>query len=362
MSNKKERFSPKTYFRTVLYDKVESHRGKKRKSMTQECFNILEFAEHDQLLKVNYNVNQLKQMCRHYKQKVSGNKTELIYRMYNFLKYSYFATTIQKNIRGWQRRKYFILNGIKNRKNSVNETDFLTLQNINNIPYHQFYSYQDENNFIYSFNIKSLYNLMMKSDGILKNPYTRKELPKYISKEIRQFIRLSKILKEPIKIALQDEIKELSHKKRISLKTLSIFHRIDTFGHITDTAWFLSLTREGLIKYIRELQDIWEYRANLSLFTKRQICPPTGNPFHGINVHALLQKNSETLQRNILYVMENLIVKGINKDAQALGAFYILAALTLVSHSAAVALPWLYHSVAQLYIYLARYFSIFKSI
>ena len=139
----------------------------------------------------------------------------------------------------------------------------------------------------------------------------------------------------------------MSHKKRISLKTLSIFHRIDTFGHITDTSWFLTLERPQLIRFIRELQDIWEYRANLSDHIKRQICPPNGNQFHGINITSLLQRNKETLQRNILYIMENLISKGINTDSKSLGAFYILSALTLVSHSAAVALPWLYESVVQ---------------
>jgi hypothetical protein len=128
---------------------------------------------------------------------------------------------------------------------------------------------------------------------------------------------------------------------------LSIFHRIDTFGHITDTSWFLSLERPHLIRLLRELQDIWEYRANLSIIVKRQICPPNGNPFHGINVSSLMQKNKETIQRNILYIMENLVSKGINSDSQSLGAFYILSALTLVSHNAAIALPWLYESVVQ---------------
>tara|TARA_B100002019_G_C21031750_1_gene479915 strand:- start:65 stop:634 length:570 start_codon:yes stop_codon:yes gene_type:complete len=187
----------------------------------------------------------------------------------------------------------------------------------------------------------------MKTEGDLKNPYTRVDLPKNIIKKIRHFIKLSHILHEPIQINLKNESDKLSAKKRISLKTLSIFHRIDTFGHITDTSWFLSLERNSLIRYVRELIDIWEYRANLSNVIKRQICPPNGNPFHGINVHSLMQKNKETLQRNILYVMENLISKGINQDSKALGAFYILAALTLVSHNAAVALPWLYQSVAQ---------------
>jgi hypothetical protein len=187
----------------------------------------------------------------------------------------------------------------------------------------------------------------MKTEGDLKNPYTRVDLPKNIIKKIRHFIKLSHILHEPIQINLKNESDKLSTKKRISLKTLSIFHRIDTFGHITDTSWFLSLERNALIRYVRELLDIWEYRANLSNVIKRQICPPNGNPFHGINVHSLMQKNKETLQRNILYIMENLISKGINQDSKALGAFYILAALTLVSHNAAVALPWLYQSVAQ---------------
>ena len=346
--NKKNNFSPKTYIQNVLYEKVESRpHSKKRKTITQEVFYILEYSEYENILTNNYNVNQLKQICRYYKEKISGNKRELINRVYNFLKFSYYATIIQKNIRGLQRRMYLNLNGFKNNKKCVNETDFLTLQKIASIPYYQFYSYKDEQNFIYAFDIKSLYNLMIKSDGDLKNPYTRKELPKNIVKDIRHFIRISRILKEPIKYLLEDDTMQLSSKKQIALKALSIFHRIDTFGHITNTTWFLSLSREGLIRYVRELQDIWEFRANLTLYIKQQICPPNGNPFHGLNIHALIQKNSETLQRNILYIMENLLAKGINKDSKALGAFYILAALTLVSPSAAMALPWLYQSVAQ---------------
>jgi len=344
---KNERFSPKTYMQTVLYDKVEIKRGRKRKTVSQDEFNIIEFSDYDKILELNHNVRQLKKMCRYYKQKVSGNKPQLINRMYNFLKYSHYASITQKYIRGWMRRKYFQLNGMKNMKHCVNETDFLTLKNIKEIPYYQFYCYKDGEGFIYGFNIKSLYNLMIKSDGNLKNPYTRSELPKNIIKKIRHFIKLSHTLKEPITITLKDDNNTYSHKKRIALKTLSIFHRIDTFGHITDTSWFLSLERTQLVRLVRELQDIWEYRANLADHIKRQICPPNGNPFHGINIASLVQKNKETLQRNILYIMENLISKGVNTDSKSLGAFYILSALTLVSHSAAVALPWLYESVAQ---------------
>ena len=343
---KNGKFSPKTYINTVLYEKVEMKK-KGRRTVTVDEFIILEFADFEQILEINHNVKQLKKMCRYYKQKVSGNKPQLINRMFNFLKYSHYCSIIQKHIRGKLRRKYFQLNKLQDRKNCVNETDFLTLESINKIPYYQFYCYKDDKGFIYGFNIKSIYNLMLKSDSNLKNPYTRAGLPKNIIKSIRHFIKMSHILKEPITITLQNDTSTMTHKKRISLKTLSIFHRIDTFGHITDTSWFLSLERPHLIRLLRELQDIWEYRANLSIIVKRQICPPNGNPFHGINVSSLMQKNKETIQRNILYIMENLVSKGINSDSQSLGAFYILSALTLVSHNAAIALPWLYESVVQ---------------
>jgi hypothetical protein len=340
------RFSPKTYIHTILYDKVELKNRKKRKNISQDEFTVLEFSEFEQIATFNYNVLQLKTMCRYYKQKVSGNKPELINRMYNFLKYSQHSSVIQKHIRGFLRRKYFQLNGIKNRNKCVNETDFLTLENINKIPYYQFYCYKDDEGFIYGFNIKSIYNLMVKSDGKLKNPYTRAELSKNIIMSIRHFIKMSNALKEPIEITLKTS-NIMSHKKRISLKALSIFHKIDMFGHITDASWFLSLEVPHLIKLIRDLHDIWGYRANLTDTVKREICPPNGNPFHGINISSLVQKNKESLQGGILYVMENLVSKGINTDSRSLGAFYILSALTLVSHNAAVALPWLYESVVQ---------------
>jgi len=279
-----ERFSPKTYIQTVLYDKIEIKRARKRKTVSQENFVILEFTDFEKILELNHNVAQLKKMCRHYKQKISGNKSQLINRMYNFLKYSYYVSIVQKHVRGHLRRKYFQLNSIKYKTNCINETDFLTLKKLDKIPYYQFYCYKDEEGFVYGFNIKSLYNLMIKSDGDLKNPYTRLELPKNINKKIRHFIQLSHILKEPITIALSDDSENMSHKKRISLKTLSIFHRIDTFGHITDTSWFLTLDRPHLIRFLREIQDIWEYRANLADHIKRQICPPNGNPFHPINI------------------------------------------------------------------------------
>ena len=78
---------------------------------------------------------------------------------------------------------------------------------------------------------------------------------------------------------------------------------------------------------------------------KRQICPPHGNPFSGINVNHLVTSNSTVIKLACCDIIENLISKSPNKENQSLGAYYILSALTLVCPSAAAALPWLYDSV-----------------
>ena len=40
-----------------------------------------------------------------------------------------------------------------------------------------------------------------------------------------------------------------------------------------------------------------------------------------------------------------MLYSGIDNDSKVLGAYYILAALTLVSHDAATSMSWLYQSV-----------------
>ncbi len=58
-------------------------------------FDVLDFKDYDRLIEKNYNVKQLKSMCRFYKQRLSGNKCELTYLLYNYLKYSNYAIKIQ---------------------------------------------------------------------------------------------------------------------------------------------------------------------------------------------------------------------------------------------------------------------------
>jgi hypothetical protein len=128
---------------------------------------------------------------------------------------------------------------------------------------------------------------------------------------------------------------------------LSIFQKMDELGNYTDVKWFNELNNSKLILFIRELYDIWSYRAQLSTNTKKEI-NPCHDPFYNIQLNNIQYLENLELKRLILTIIINFIDYGINKDSKYLGASYVLSALTLVSHEAATAMPWLYQSVAHI--------------
>lgn len=321
---------------------------RRKRNVADKDFVIPKFSEFELLTTNNYKVLQLKDMCRHYKQKVSGNKNQLVSRMYNYLRLSASVVVIQKAIREHLLRKYNLARGPArlNRKLCVNETDFFTMEQLSDIPPSQFFSYADSEDQVYGFSIMSLYNLLSKGDQYTSNPYNRQPFPKGLRANINLILKLSTSFGDEIEIEIEQE-EELTPEKQIELRSLTLFQNIDALGNYSDCSWFNSLSRTNLIRFLRELADIWTYRAQLSEHVKREICPPVGDPFRAINLHALPNLAMNSLKRLCLGVMEHMVNRGTNESSRALGANYVLCALTLVNVSAAEAMPWLYQSVAQ---------------
>lgn len=336
------KISPKSFIRNNIFDQNYLIQ-KKRKKVSEQDFTILKYENYEDLLIYNYNVKQLKSMCRHYKQKISGNKKELVFLMYNFLKFSFYSQKIQKAFRGFLLRNYFKLKGpgFIQRNLCVNDTDFFTFDSITELSKEQFFSYKDVDSFIYGFDLCSLYNMLSEYD---KNPYNRKTFPKKLKQDVVKIIRLGKLLKMNVNIDIEDDSDELSKEKKIELKTIDIFQTIDNNGFITNTQWFLSLDRHRLKRYLRELIDIWNYRSQISDEIRSKINPDHSDPFFGFNVHVLLHKPKEVLQDRILDIINIFISKGIDQDSRSLGIYYVLGAFTMVNSNAATALPWLYES------------------
>ena len=253
---------------------------------------------------------------------------------------------IQKLIKGYLIRKYNNVHGpgFKNRLLCNNTFDFLSMDKLTSIQNEQFFSFKDEDGFIYGFDILSLYNLIYKCNGIVKNPFNQQPLSSKVIENLKSFLRLSKILKINISTEISDVTKVVSNKKSIELRTLTLFQNIDALGNYSNPQWFLILNKNQLIKFLRELIDIFHYRTNLTNEIKRAICPPTGNPFT-VNLHILqaLEKLDD-IRKIILEILEKMVNTGIDKDYKSLGAYYVLGAITLVNNDAATSLPWLYES------------------
>ena len=330
----------------------DAHPGKKNKrheKVDDESLTVPTMAEYDLLLKNNYNQKQLKFFAKEYKLKISGNKSQLVERIYTYLRLSSFAIKVQKMFRGILQRRYNSLHGpaFMKREICTNDSDFLTGDDIKDIPPNQFFSFQDNDNFIYGFDIVSLHNLIAKSGKNVKNPYNRNAIPVDTILQVKKILLLSRILKIPVNIEIQDISQDISTKKSMELRILDLFQNIDSLGNYSNPQWFQSLNRVKTIKFIRELSDIWDYRAQLTMETKKLICPPYGMPFRNIN-NAFLnnEQNVEIIKKSVLEILEKMVNSGIDADSRSLGAYYVLAALTLVNEEAANALPWLFQSVS----------------
>ena len=332
-----------------------------------EDFSMPTYKDYNHILTINYNVSQLKLVAKYHKLKTTGNKEYLKKRLHNYLYFSCIVINIQKNVRSYLIKKYIKLHGpgFYNKTLCSNDVDFCTLDTLNNIPYNQFISFKDDNSHIYGFDVLSLYNLFVKvtknnktrisnelnnNNSILnvQNPFTNIFFSYNVLKQLLEYIRLSNLLKIHIDLNYND-LANLSINKQAEMKILTLFQRIDSLGNYTNIKWFLDLDKYGLVRFIRQLVDIWNYRANLSQEIRREIVPPTGDPFYDeiMNINNLSQYNFTQIRKYSIAIIDSMINKGINNNSCVLGSYYVLCALTMVSSDAANTLPWLYEAVSD---------------
>lgn len=336
--------------RQTCLNKIKYNIIKKPEKIDDSKLEIPSIDNYNYLMMHKFNSKQLKVFLKYYKIKSGGNKNEQLIRLYSYLYFSSFIIKIQKNFRGSLVRKYKRLHGpaILNRKLCTNTDDFITMEPIEEINYHQFFSYKDEDEFIYGFDLCSLYNLFLKTKNDdsqqFNNPYNRNPISFKVIQNIKSIIKLSKLLKININLKFEDDTENVSFEKNVELRALSLFQNINALGNYSDSQWFLSLTRLKLIKFARELYEIWNYRSQISNETKHNICP-LGDPFHHFNMfYVHNESNLFKIKNLILNLLEKLVNTGIDKDSKTLGAYYILGALTLVNNDAALSLPWLFQS------------------
>lgn len=324
---------------------------------------------------------QLKDACRQLKLKIGGNKPELMKRIIEYFSKSKHAIIIQKYMKLWIVKIFFKLKGpaLFNKNICVNDTDFVTLEPINDIELENLYTITDKQDFTYCFNITSL--IQSFKYNIKKiNPYNRIAFNSETIYNIKRCYNLSYILFDSFR-KVNNKIEFVkNHNKRRTLnnhgqstdslnrnthdminryniivglrnnnmerRIQQLFIEIDLLGNYTSYLWFQNLSYIQYRHLYRILSDLWNVRLNISRQIKYNICP-YHTPFENIfNNNVFPNDISEyDIKVGCLIVFENLIYCGINAEYRKLGTLYALTALTVVSLEARRAYPFLYDSL-----------------
>ena len=309
-----------------------------------------------------YKIPELKKIAKFNNLKVGGTKPVLLERLTDHFNKIKNIIKIQCLIRRKLIYLYMDYKGpaLRDKKICVNDTDFYTLEPLDNIRFYHFFSFKDNNNFVYGFDINSLLT-MMKKPGIVQNPYNREKIAYdilkkacFLGKMNRLFLpRKSMSFDETMNVSKKDEIMERMRKTRnenINNRINNLFYEIDNLGNYTTPLWISNLDVDNYLNLIRYIYDIWTYRANLPTLTKRRICPYF-NPFidglENINMRSPENANNlEVVKLACITIMENLIYTGINNEFKQIAALHVLTAITHVSQDARAQMPYLYDSIS----------------
>ena len=299
---------------------------------------------------------ELKQYAKDLNIRVSGNKGEIKERIEQQIKKEVNAVTIQKTF-----RRHLVLNWMKlkgTRENCVNETDFYTMEPLNEIPYLNFIKYVDTtHNVNYGFDIKSLCTLATKNKKF-ENPYNRENMKVPFGTKMIKVVKLTNILfpgndlfkeigtvqessnlfveqqtREQVFFARYEGLQQMPLNQRIT----DLFIHIDSLGNYSNREWLSNLNEDRLYYLILKINQLW-HRIPHSL--RNRICPYI-SPFSP-EVFGTGQVNLTVSM--VVKMAEILVYSGLDDEHKQLGAMYFLSGLTLVSLNARTQLPWLYEN------------------
>jgi hypothetical protein len=300
---------------------------------------------------------ELKQYAKDLNIRVSGNKGDVKERIEQHIKNEVNSVTIQKTF-----RRHLVLNWMKlkgTRENCVNETDFYTMEPLNEIPYLNFIKYVDVlHNVNYGFDIKSLCTLATKNKKF-ENPYNRENMKVPFGTKMIKVVKLTNILfpgndlfkeigtvqesanmfveqqttREQAFFALYEGLQHMPLDQRIT----SLFIHIDSLGNYSNREWLSNLNEDRLYYLILKINQLW-HRIPHSL--RNRICPYI-SPFSP-EVFGTGQVNLTVSM--VVKMAEILVYSGLDDEHKQLGAMYFLSGLTLVSLNARTQLPWLYEN------------------
>tara|TARA_B110000285_G_scaffold120617_1_gene136410 strand:- start:2725 stop:3750 length:1026 start_codon:yes stop_codon:yes gene_type:complete len=235
---------------------------------------------------------------------------------------------IQSLFRGKRGREMLYVNHCNN------DEDFYTFDKLTDVPTKYFYSYVDEG-IRWGFDIRSLDKLIQMG---FPNPYTTSVVPLNIVNDIKKRIETLKMTPG------YEDITETIIRDRgstIKQKTVDLFSFIEQSGYTCQVDWFGGLSRRRLKDLYKQLEDVWNFRSQLSHAMKCKICPPSADIFKTPMIEVMNYDTKEELQELILHEVTKFTNAESDSDRK-LGFMYFLIAFGMVSQPCYLAhVDWL---------------------
>ncbi len=227
-------------------------------------------------------------------------------------------------------------NHVNNLEMLTNHEDFFSFDKLDSIDKELLFII-DENKCFYGFDIRSFKKLM---ETTKKNPYTMSDFSEEIKDRYTK--RVEQLKKKKINLEFEPEI-PLTPEQEFYQYVFKIFIKMDELNVVasgTNPNWFLDLSSNQLKKMYRVLEDIWNYRSQMTLEQKNNIVP--GNYIFRYPLLWFLNiNNKQKLQTLLLKEIDKLISSSDNINDKITGCYYVLIALTEVNPMIAEELPWL---------------------
>jgi len=288
---------------------------------------------------------------------------------------------IKNNLKSFSKR----LHGLP-RERAVNDSDFVSLDDIKDIPDKDFIALEDVQGFVYGFNLDSVVDLILKSDenfmesfkkqqkgqnGIcyrqyvhtlynhynkikINNPYTRDLLPGEFK------LRVIQLYARNIFKAMQTKLPTHFNatgtasigsgagaftndlRQRVRNKCFTIFQKIDMFGYMTDIAWLMDENIKNLKFFYKRLALQWNIEFGLNNTARYRIAR-THNLFSQSHLQDIMLSRADKyiLLDKILETMNALVSNGETEGDKNTGCILILYALAAINPRCIAANPWL---------------------
>ena len=249
---------------------------------------------------------------------------------------------IQRIYRNKVKSRYLELKGpgFLDKSLCVNDEDFLTFEGKDEINPYYFFSLRDKSGVVFFFDVRSILKLLELNQN---NPYTTEPFPEAVKTRVTKLVDKLKtdgIFKD-------HEETEMTEEQKYKARVIKFFQTIDELDIVaggSDPYWYFDLNFKRMKDFYRVLEDIWNYRAELTNQRKAELVPT--RKIFNVNPKYILstpENNSKfkVLIDYLLGEMEEMITASDNIENRKTCALFILTAFTEIHPRAAEALPWL---------------------